>query len=344
MYSATSSSTAVPGLPDSVLSIYGFVQFFNLDASSVLHLECLGTASQFGSTWAVLSSILVASAVQLSLFLLTGFAKRNFRRKIIFPTVQMLLFVLLNCLYPLVAKNAIGMLHCQRSDEDGETGIGTDTALYLVNGPVVKKIEMDAKTHSVTEIMQPIRCWEGEHLPVGVLAVVVLCTYVIGYPIATYRRLWHIRNDLLKPDSAVLQQGQSHIGKDDGAFLSRGDGYSKQQDSNHDNDDGDHHKLRRQRRLIWTHFVKDFEPDKFYVVQLTWLLVLAMTVLNVCLDNARVRCPCLMVLLAVFAVVLLRLRPFKRSKAWKLPMCIAVVICTILQQVSGVFFAAFVIS
>ena len=98
---ATSSSSAVPELPKLVLSIYGYVQFFNGDTSSVLHLECI-EGSQFEDSWAILSCILVIAVTQLAMFQLTGYSIRHFGRKIIYPKIQSIIFTLLNCLYPLV--------------------------------------------------------------------------------------------------------------------------------------------------------------------------------------------------------------------------------------------------
>ena len=66
--------------------------------------------------------------------------------------------------------------------------------LYLVNGPVIKKVvERQNSTgqfgtawrQELVEQIELLRCWEGEHVSIGMLAAFVLCTYVIGYPIAT---------------------------------------------------------------------------------------------------------------------------------------------------------------
>ena len=79
-------------MPEFVLSIYGFVQFFNGDTSAVLHWECI-EGSHFTGPWVILSGIGVAAMAQLGMFLLTGHSKRHIGRKIVYPKVQKALFV-----------------------------------------------------------------------------------------------------------------------------------------------------------------------------------------------------------------------------------------------------------
>ena len=47
---ATSSSSAVAGLPVEVLAFYQYVQFFNADTSAVLHVECIDEGSYINCT------------------------------------------------------------------------------------------------------------------------------------------------------------------------------------------------------------------------------------------------------------------------------------------------------
>ena len=88
---ATSSSSAVPGLPKIVLSIYGFVQFFNGDTSAVLHWECI-EGSHFKDSWIVLSCIIAAALGQLGMFLLTGYSVRNLGRKVVYLPLDLNLY------------------------------------------------------------------------------------------------------------------------------------------------------------------------------------------------------------------------------------------------------------
>ena len=171
------------GTPTVLARVYEWVSFFNLDTSQSLHEECV-TGSQFLSTWLILSGILLASMTQACLLLLKSFSVRHLSEKIVFPRAQSLLFKGLNIAYPLVAHHVMKMLHC----EEGRKG------LELVHGPVVTKVKRVGSQLVKTEVLMP--CWEGEHLPVGVIAIAVLCLYIVGYPIGSYLRLRTIYDDL----------------------------------------------------------------------------------------------------------------------------------------------------
>jgi hypothetical protein len=88
--------------------------------------------------------------------------------------------------------------------------------------------------------------------------------------------------------------------------------------------------------VTWSDFIKDYTPDKFFFHQLTWLLVLAMTILNEWLDAGVLRSVLIICLLIAFGATLLRLQPFRKEMYWKLPIRAALVLCTILSQLLDV--------
>ena len=79
-----------------------------------------------------------------------------------------------------------------------------------------------------------------------------------------------------------------------------------------------------------------FTANRFYFHQLFWLLMLAITIINewVTEPSMPARCCLIIALLVAFLFLLLRLQPFNEHMYWKLPIRAALVVCTILSELS----------
>ena len=158
---------------------------FNLNCSKAVHEECL--SKPFMVAWIILGAGLFLVLLQLGMF-----ASVRLRSHIVdmkkrgITLIQKWLFVMMSATYPLVAKRCFSVLHCTacNSKEQCDTG-----SAMLVGGPTIARKAWDEVAGSFIKVYVKMPCWQGWHVPLGALAALVVCMFVIGYPAATYWRM-----------------------------------------------------------------------------------------------------------------------------------------------------------
>ena len=168
---ASASSSPAPNLPKWIFSVYAFVSFFNFDTNYVVHETCMNDKDPYLTSTLLLAGILGVTLMQACLFVgvkcLQNLEKEHAKnaeekakkRFIWVAHVQGSLFIAMSFAFPLIARNVLKFLHCEMDAKTGE--------LVLADG--------SARTV----------CWGEKHVGIGVLAIVVLLTYVLAYPIAS---------------------------------------------------------------------------------------------------------------------------------------------------------------
>ena len=105
------------------------------------------------------------------------------------------LFVVMSCLIPVVSKNMLHVFHCI-PEEGSFPNVTNDTSIMIMHS---------APTRTV--------CWEGEHVSLFGLSVLVLMFFIIGYPAASYCYLRKIVKDS-RASERRLQRWEHFIGDD----------------------------------------------------------------------------------------------------------------------------------
>ena len=175
--------------------MYTFFSFFNLDTSYVVHEECL--SSPFLLAWLTLGAVLLVVGVQVGTFAATAFMHRVLkmektpgRKRVL---LQKYMFVTMSAVYPLTTKRCLSLLHCPACDTAESCELGRT---MLLRGPTMVKYKSETAAGiwqgngtNVTKVEAKLPCWQGEHAAIGALAVVVLCVFVVGYPVISYWRM-----------------------------------------------------------------------------------------------------------------------------------------------------------
>ena len=124
----------------------------------------------------------------------------------------------------------------------------------LLTGQTIAHNILDEVTGTFTRVELKIPCWKDEHMPLGALAVLLLCVFVIGYPAITY---WQMRS------STAFLGIVMHRG---GAFL-----YCDLETEKRYIVQTTGHSERRMSR--WSHFVSDYTAEHFWFRHITFMLV-----------------------------------------------------------------------
>ena len=210
---ATSSSSTVPGVPDLILKIHGFMCFFNADTRYAVHSECID-GIRFVQSWVVFGVALSAILVQATLFGVKWFVMRAEalyppeERQILhvkyqFPHTQKLCFLLLSSIYPLVSQHVMRLLHCDEA-------LPPDGKLHMVHGVKVTRVLFGQFNEDGSpQIVRVDQCWDTEHKPVAAMAVFMLLVYILGYPIASFVGMRSVYKEIGK--STERMQRWSHF-------------------------------------------------------------------------------------------------------------------------------------
>ena len=176
---------ASPGLPDFLQDMYTKLNVLQFDSAGLVHPACLNQAA-FTSERSTMS---VALALLVLAVLLT-FAKvrkaegsskaagagagdaadADPRAAVgiwgkVKPILRRGSFTLMTLMYAIVTNTVLGLLYCQQAEVDDGSSVATKW--LLVSNPFYE-------------------CFAGEHALPGYMALVLLGTYVIGYPLLTY--------------------------------------------------------------------------------------------------------------------------------------------------------------
>ena len=149
-----------------------------------MHEECL--SSPFMMAWLILSGALLLVLLQIGLFAYVRFSKSKSGHVI--TLMQKWLFMIMSALYPLIAKRCFSLLHCPDCNTKEQCDAGS---AILLRGQTIAHNILDEVTGNFTRVELKIPCWKDEHMPLGALAVLLLCVFVIGYPAITY---WQMRS------------------------------------------------------------------------------------------------------------------------------------------------------
>ena len=139
--------------------------------------------------WLTLGGALILVLLQLGMFASVHLRSHVFqsqKKRGVSVQTQKWLFVAMSALYPLIAKRCLSLLHCSECDSKEQCDAGS---AMLIRGPTVARNTWDDLAGNFTRVELKMPCWQGEHAPLGALAALVLCVFVIGYPAVTYWRM-----------------------------------------------------------------------------------------------------------------------------------------------------------
>ena len=176
--------------PPAVRSVYSVLVVLELDTGAVLHPACY---SVYPFTTQVVEFV-GSLTLTLSLCALMRFGRLSRASKSVdgsaaaggsivarklaklTPTLYHAVLSFLILLYPLICNSTLGLLYCRRNSSG---------ALVWAQNPTFV-------------------CYEGAHLPAAVLAWLVLCTHVIGFPVVT---LLYLHRRVKMSNVSVLSAG-----------------------------------------------------------------------------------------------------------------------------------------
>ena len=209
--------TAAPGLPPYLADFYNRLNVLQFDSKGVLHPSCY-TASPVTSSLVPLLVALGLMAALIGLFA----AWRELHAKqprcrvcSAQPTGLALrgVFSGATLLFAMVCNTALSALNC-------ETDPGVGERFWVPHPSVV--------------------CWDGEHTALGVVAILVLLLYVLGYPILTY--IWVSRAlhaEMMRSDhKAVYAAVQARAARSHGGLVRIGSSGRSGWDSDSDEFEG----------------------------------------------------------------------------------------------------------
>ena len=277
---------AMPNLPEQMRQLFNLLRVFLFDAGGITPPAC-GNAPP-------LLSPLIAFVVELCIVLIFfSLLSKRLRRCICrqksvsrgLALFRRVLNLGASLLFPLVCNSAISMVMCDAVTNGGETRM-----LLVINPYYV--------------------CYEGDHLPVGVLAWASLLIVGIGFPIVTisagcrrvpeskrYCNAW-LKCKRLRQPGKQLEKGEP-----------------KQEVSL---------KLSPHSQVAWGYLLNnDFRPEVFWFQPAHLLTTLAIasvgtTIPANTISNSIVRCVLLVFLLGWLSGALVVTQPFKAVHRWKL--------------------------
>ena len=206
---ATSTSSVVAGLPDWLYHLYTIVSFFNISSSYVSYEGC-ESGYRFQSSLVIMIGASLLAMAQATL--LYAAHKRSG-----LAAAVGLAGSTMNALYSVVLKQSLQFLHCSPSANGGfdfTGGVATNRVELLPDGTTLSETVylryaptwLFVAHGRVQETHPGCRCWVGEHLPLGLMALFLLVFFVLGLPVGTFiavQRLVRGRARLEMDDEAV---------------------------------------------------------------------------------------------------------------------------------------------
>ena len=241
---ASASSSPAPGLPNWIMNLYASVSFFNLDTSYVVHPDC--APDNTASPSMILVCILLLVLFQIVLFVCASLVPKTY--KMFYAAGQGWVFVGMSFVYPVIAKITMKSLHCKTNQFN---------VLMFDHNSI---------------------CWEGSHLRLGILAVLTLIIYLIGFPFITFVYLHCI----------IIQH----------KF------YQKRTKA----------RLARWEHFI----DDDYEPQYFYFRHIYWFVSLLLFIIYEYVPIGWGRCCSVILLFSFYLWLLYKYQPFARTERWKL--------------------------
>ncbi len=206
---ATSTTSVAAGLPDWLYQLYTIVSFFNISSSYVSYAGC-DSGYRFQSSLVIMVGASLLAMAQATL-LCTAHKKLGLAVAAGFVGSTM------NALYSVVLKQSLQFLHCSPSAHgafDFTGGVATTRVKPLPDGTTLTETVylrcaptcFFVASGRMREAHPGCRCWVGEHLPLGLMAVFLLVFFVMALPLGTFiavQRLIRGRSRLEMDDKAV---------------------------------------------------------------------------------------------------------------------------------------------
>ena len=186
---ASSTSSVAAGLPDWLYQLYTIVSFFNISSSYVSYEGC-ESGYRFQSSLVIMIGASLLAMAQATLLYVAH------KRSGLAAAVG-LAGSTMNALYSVVLKQSLQFLHCSPSVHGGfdftggvatsrvelrPDGTNLSETVYLRYAPTW----LFVASGRVQETHLGCRCWVGEHLPLGLMAIFLLVFFVLGLPIGTF--------------------------------------------------------------------------------------------------------------------------------------------------------------
>jgi hypothetical protein len=240
---ATSTSSVVAGLPDWLYHLYTIVSFFNISSSYVSYEGC-ESGYRFQSSLVIMIGASLLAMAQAALLCVA-------RKRSGLAAAVGLAGSTMNALYSVVLKQCLQFLHCSPSAHGGfdfTGGVATTRVELLPDGTTrTETVYLRCAptwlfvAHGRVQATHPgCRCWVGEHLPLGLLAIFLLFFFVMALPLVTFIAVQR------------LVRGRSRFEMDDGA------------DDNEISDEG---------RMWKAFFPGDYKAEYFWVRHLSWAVL-----------------------------------------------------------------------
>jgi hypothetical protein len=186
---ATSTSSVVAGLPDWLYHLYTIVSFFNISSSYVSYEGC-ESGYRFQSSLVIMIGASLLAMAQATLLYVAH------KRSGLAAAVG-LAGSTMNALYSVVLKQCLHFLHCSPSVHGGfdfTGGVATTRVELLPDGTNLSETVylryaptwLFVASGRVQETHLARRCWAGEHLLLGLMAIFLLVFFVLGLPIGTF--------------------------------------------------------------------------------------------------------------------------------------------------------------
>lgn len=210
----------------------------------VVHPDC--APDNTASPSMILVCILLLVLFQIVLFVCASLVPKTY--KMFYAAGQGWVFVGMSFVYPVIAKITMKSLHCKTNQFN---------VLMFDHNSI---------------------CWEGSHLRLGILAVLTLIIYLIGFPFITFVYLHCI----------IIQH----------KF------YQKRTKA----------RLARWEHFI----DDDYEPQYFYFRHIYWFVSLLLFIIYEYVPIGWGRCCSVILLFSFYLWLLYKYQPFARTERWKL--------------------------
>ena len=127
----------------------------------------------------------------------------------------------MNALYSVVLKQSLQFLRCSPSAHGGfdfTGGVATTRVELLPDGTTLSETVYlryaptgpFVASGRVQETLLGCRCWVGEHLPLGLMAIFLLVFFVLGLPIGTFIAVQRLVRDRSRWETDVEHTDVSH--------------------------------------------------------------------------------------------------------------------------------------
>jgi hypothetical protein len=240
---ATSTSSVVAGLPDWLYHLYTIVSFFNISSSYVSYEGC-ESGYRFQSSLVIMIGASLLAMAQATLLYAAH------KRSGLAATVG-LAGSTMNALYSVVLKQSLQFLHCSPSVHGGfdfTGGVATTRVELLPDGTTLSETVylryaptwLFVASGRVQATHLGCRCWAGEHLLLGLMAIFLLVFFVLGLPIGTFIAVQRLVRDRSRWETD-LELVDTDVSDDE--------------------------------RMWKAFFPGDYEPEYFWVRHLSWAVL-----------------------------------------------------------------------